>query len=209
MQMLFEGHAPLAHPDVQTLLAGEVLSCVLVESQGILEGCLGPFPLTFYMSHPFNQTFKVGQRVSVIQSNHSGISGGAVGVVESIEEDARGYAVWFPVVARQHYSGYAYHDEATIFIWEDWIEPYQKGENPMPYKLKPDEKQTSLLVNEMHRQALSVSLAADLLFGDHNPLDQVRAEAMLDHLWDKGICICLGEYYEYKYILTEKGKRLL
>lgn len=43
------------------------------------------------------------------------------------------------------------------------------------------------------------------LYGRSLPYDEVRAEALLDELWDEGIVICLGEFFCYDYNLTTKG----
>lgn len=61
----------------------------------------------------------------------------------------------------------------------------------------------------MRADRISLTRAASELFDRNTPYDEVRAESILDDLWDEGIVICLGEFFLYDYNLTVKGHEYL
>lgn len=61
----------------------------------------------------------------------------------------------------------------------------------------------------MVKEDLSLTIAAKEILNSNSAFAELAVEWGLDTMWDNGFCINLGEFHDYKYRITEKGKAWL
>lgn len=67
------------------------------------------------------------------------------------------------------------------------------------------DKKLKEVLSALATEDLSLTRAAEIIYGYRSDFHAIRAEREMDELWDRGLCINLGEVKDYQYRITKKG----